>query len=95
MQRQAQPVGHGPAAVGLVRAAFLLGHAWFLNVLSIYGAAYRVAAAAGVLAVIRLGHWRAVAQLVAVLLVMATAVIARDLRTVRREHTTVIHDFGR
>jgi hypothetical protein len=36
-----------------------------------------------------------VAQLAAVLAVMATAVIARDLRTIRREHATAIHDFGR
>jgi low temperature requirement protein LtrA len=88
---------HWPSAIALSggAAAFLLGHAWFLNILSIRGAAYRLAAAAGVLAVIPLGHWRAVAQLVAVLLVMAVSVIARDLQTVRREHTTVIHDFGR
>jgi len=88
---------HWPAAIALSAgaAAFLLGHAWFLQILSIRGAAFRVAAAAGVLAVIPLGHWLAVAQLVAVLLIMATAVIARDQRTIRREHSTAIHDFGR
>jgi hypothetical protein len=54
-----------------------------------------VAAAAGVLAVIPLGRWHAVAQLAAVLVVMMAAVISRDLRTVRVTHTTQIHDFGR
>jgi low temperature requirement protein LtrA len=76
-------------------AVFLLGHAWFLRVLRLPGVSYRLVAAAGVLAVIPLGHWRAVAQLAAMLVVMAAAVIARDMRTVRRERTTAIHDFGR
>jgi low temperature requirement protein LtrA len=88
---------HWPSAVVLSAGAavFLLGHAWFLRVLHLPGIWYRVIGAAGVLAVIPLGHWRAVAQLAAVLVVMAASVIARDVRTVRREHTTVIHDFGR
>ena len=76
-------------------ALFLLGHAWFSTVLGIPGRWYRVAAALAVLACIPLGHWRAVAQLAAVLVVMAAFVIARDLRTVRETHTTAIHDFGR
>ena len=74
---------------------FMLGHALFLRILKLPGAWYRVAAATGVLAAIPLGHWRAVAQLTAVLLVMAAAVIAKDMKTVRAQHTTVIHDFGR
>jgi low temperature requirement protein LtrA len=88
---------HWPSAVVLSAgvAIFLLGHAWFLRILRIPGVWYRVIAAAAVLALIPLGHWRAVAQLAAVLAVMAAAVIARDLRTVRRDHTTAIHDFGR
>ena len=32
---------------------------------------------------------------VALMLVMAAAVIAKDLRTIRTQHTTAIHDFGR
>jgi low temperature requirement protein LtrA len=49
---------HWPSAITLSggAAAFLLGHAWFLRILSLPGAWYRVAAAAGVLAVIPLGH---------------------------------------
>jgi low temperature requirement protein LtrA len=88
---------HWPSAIILSAGAavFLLGHAWFLRILQIPGAGYRLAAAAGVLVVTPLGHWHAVAQLAAVLLVMAVLVIARDLQTVRREHTTAIHDFGR
>jgi low temperature requirement protein LtrA len=88
---------HWASAIALSggAATYLLGHAWFLRQLNIPGAAYRLVGAAGVLAVIPLGHWKAVAQLVAVLVVMAAAVIARDLRTVRETHTTAIHDFGR
>ncbi|MET7393290.1 low temperature requirement protein A [Dactylosporangium sp. NPDC005572] len=88
---------HWPDAVMLSAGAagFLLGHAWFLTLLGLPGATYRVVAALGVLAAIPLGHWMAVTQLVAVLVVMATAVILRDLRFVRREHSTAIHDFGR
>jgi low temperature requirement protein LtrA len=96
-------VGHAteplpwPSALALSggTAAFLLGHGWFLHLLSLRGAWYRLVAAAGVLAVIPVGRWTAVAQLAAVLVVMAAAVITRDLQTVRREHTTAIHDFGR
>ncbi|GAB3858571.1 low temperature requirement protein A [Dactylosporangium cerinum] len=88
---------HWPSAIVLSAGAatFLLGHAAFLSILQLPGAWYRVAAAAGVLATIPLGHWRAVAQLTAILVVMAAAVIARDVKTVRVEHTTAIHDFGR
>lgn len=88
---------HWPSAIMLSAGAatFLLGHALFLSVLKLPGAWYRVAAATGVLAAIPLGHWRAVAQLAAVLLVMAAAVIAKDMKTIRTEHTTAIHDFGR
>jgi low temperature requirement protein LtrA len=96
-------VGHAteplpwPSAICLSAgvAVFLLGHAWFLWLMNIPGISYRVIGAAGVLAAIPLGHWRAVAQLTAVLLVMMTASIARDLRTVKEQHTTEIHNFGR
>jgi low temperature requirement protein LtrA len=88
---------HWPSAIVLSAgvATFLLAHAWFLWLMELSGAWFRVAAAAGVLAVIPLGHWRAVAQLAAVLIVMMTASIARDLLIVRETHTTQIHDFGR
>lgn len=88
---------HWPSAIvpSVGVATFLLGHAWFLSTLEVPGAWYRVAAAAGVMAAIPLGHWRAVAQVTAVLLVMAAAVIAKDIKTVRAQHTTAIHDFGR
>ncbi|GAA2342638.1 hypothetical protein [Dactylosporangium salmoneum] len=88
---------HWPAAIVLSGgvAAFLLGHAWFLWLMGLAGGWYRVAAAAGVLAAVPLGHWHAVTQLVAVLAVLVTAAITRDLRTVRVLHTTQIHDFGR
>jgi low temperature requirement protein LtrA len=88
---------HWPSAIvlGTGAAMFLLAHAWFLSILKVPGGWYRVAAAAGVLASIPLGHWLATVQLTAILLVMAAAVIARDLKTVRTEHTTAIHDFGR
>jgi low temperature requirement protein LtrA len=88
---------HWPSAFALSSgvAVFLLGHAWFTTILGIPGRWYRILAALAVMACVPLGHWRAVAQLVAVLLVMAAFVIARDLRTVRETHTTAIHDFGR
>ncbi|MFI5913024.1 low temperature requirement protein A [Dactylosporangium sp. NPDC051541] len=76
-------------------AVFLLGHAWFLRLMRLPGGAYRLVAAAAVLAAIPLGHWLAVAQLAAVLLIMMAASITRDLRTVRVTRTTQIHDFGR
>jgi low temperature requirement protein LtrA len=88
---------HWPSATVLSAgvAVFFLGHAWFLRVLRLPGIWYRVIGALAVLAVIPLGRWHAVAQLSAVLVIMAATLIARDLRTVRRLHSTVIHDFGR
>ncbi|WP_433208591.1 low temperature requirement protein A [Dactylosporangium sp. CS-047395] len=96
-------VGHAteplpwPSAVVLSAgvAVFLLGHAWFLRLMGIPGIVYRLIGALGVLAAIPLGHWRALAQLAAVLVVMMATAITRDLRTVRQTRTTQIHDFGR
>lgn len=91
-----EPLAWGPAAVlGAGAALFLLGHAWFLRVLGLDGGRYRCAAAAGVLATIPLAHLVAVAQLVAVPLVMAAAAIAEDLPRVRRSRSTAIGSFGR
>jgi low temperature requirement protein LtrA len=88
---------HWPSAIALSGgvATFLLGHAWFLRIMGVAGIRYRLIGAAGVLAVIPLGHWLAMAQLIAVLVIMAATVIARDLRTIRELRTTQIHDFGR
>jgi hypothetical protein len=44
---------------------------------------------------IPLGHLYAVAQLIAVPLVMVTAMIIEDLPGVRRTRSTAIHTFGR
>ena len=76
-------------------ALYLAGHAWFLRILSIRGARYRVAAAVAVLATIPLGHVVAVAQLAAIPLIIAAALIAEDLPGVRRAGNTAIHTFGR
>jgi low temperature requirement protein LtrA len=82
-------------ALGAGTALFLLGHAWFLRIVGVPGGGYRLAAAAGVLATIPLGHVMAVAQLAAVPAVMAVALIAEDLPRVRETHSTAIHTFGR
>jgi low temperature requirement protein LtrA len=91
-----EPLGWGPAAaLGAGAALFLLGHAWFLRVLRLSGTVHRIAAAAGALATIALGHWLAVAQLAALPAVMAAAMISEDLPRVRRLGTTELHTFGR
>jgi low temperature requirement protein LtrA len=90
------PLAWWPAAVLSGGAAlFLLAHAWFVRILGIRGAGYRLAAAAGVLLVIPLGHLKAVAQLAAVPLIMAAALIAEDLPRVIRARSTGLHTFGR
>jgi low temperature requirement protein LtrA len=76
-------------------ALFLLGHAWFLGILGIRGAMHRVGAAAGLLAVIPLGPVVAVAQLVAIPVVMAAALIIEDIPDIRRARSTEISTFGR
>jgi hypothetical protein len=48
-----------------------------------------------VLATIPLGHVVAVAQLAAIPLIMATAMIIEDLPLVRRTSSTAVHTFGR
>jgi low temperature requirement protein LtrA len=91
-----EPLDWTPAAALAVGAAlFLLGHAWFLRVLRIAGVPHRVFAAAGVLATIPLGRVQALVQLAAILVVIATAMIAEDLPQVRRTGSTKIHSFGR
>jgi low temperature requirement protein LtrA len=82
-------------ALGAGAALFLLGHAWFLRILRLNGAVHRLAATAGVLATIPLGHVMAVAQLAAIPLIMAAALIIEDLPEVRRTHSSQISTFGR
>jgi low temperature requirement protein LtrA len=90
------PLGWAPAvALGTGAALFLLGHAWFLRILRISGVIHRLGAAAGVLATIPLGHVVAVAQLAAIPLLMAVAMIIEDLPAVLRAHSTAVHTFGR
>jgi low temperature requirement protein LtrA len=82
-------------ALGVGVALFLVGHAWFLRILGLRGAGYRLAATAGVLVTIPLGHVIAVAQLGAIPLIMASAMILEDLPRVRRSGGTAISSFGR
>jgi low temperature requirement protein LtrA len=90
------PLDWAPAvALSGGAALFLLGHAWFLSILRIPGTIYRIGAAAGVLAAIPLGPVVAVAQLAAVPLVMAIAMIIEDLPDIRRAHSSEISSFGR
>ncbi|ROO88913.1 low temperature requirement protein LtrA [Actinocorallia herbida] len=91
-----EPLAWGPATVlGAGAAMFLLGHAWFLRVLALDGARYRCAAAAGVLLTIPLAHVVAVAQLVAVPIVMAASAITEDSLRIRRTRTNPFTSFGR
>ena len=81
-------------ALSLGTALFLLGHAWFLRILGIPGPAYRIVVAAGVLATVPLAQIVAVAQLVAIPIVMAAGMIAEDLTAIRRGNRGV-WTFGR
>jgi low temperature requirement protein LtrA len=83
------------AALGGGVAIYLLGHAAFLAQLGLRGVPHRVAAAALVLATIPLGHWIAIAQLVAVPAIMIATAIAEDLPAVRRSGSTALGTFGR
>jgi low temperature requirement protein LtrA len=91
-----EPLDWGPAtALAAGTALFLLGHAWFLRVLTIPGVPHRLAAAVGVLATIPLGRVQAAVQLGVILVVVAAAMIIEDLPGVRRSGSTKIHTFGR
>jgi low temperature requirement protein LtrA len=92
-----EPLYWGPAiALAGGVALYLVGHAAFLRLLGIPGAAYRLGAAVLVLATVPLGHLVAVAQLAAVPLIMAGGAIAEDLPRVRRlGMAAAIGDFGR
>jgi low temperature requirement protein LtrA len=92
-----EPLHWGEAlAVGGGVAIYQLGHAAFLRLLGLRGWLHRVGAALVVLATIPLGHVLAMAQLVAIPLIMAAAAIIEDLPGVRRAGgSTAISDFGR
>jgi low temperature requirement protein LtrA len=83
------------AALGAGAALFLLGHAWFLHILGLRGVVHRLAAAAGTLAVIAFGRIGAGAELAAIALVMATAMIIEDTPEALRQRSTMVHTFGR
>jgi low temperature requirement protein LtrA len=76
-------------------ALYVLGHAWFLHLLRLRGVVHRLAAAALILATIPLGHWLAIAQLIAIPIIMASVAIVEDLPEVRRSGGTSISTFGR
>jgi low temperature requirement protein LtrA len=91
-----EPLSWAPAvALSAGAALFLVAHAWFVRILRIRGARYRLAAAAGVLLVIPLGHIMAIAQLATVPLIMAAALIAEDLPGALRTGSSKISTFGR
>jgi low temperature requirement protein LtrA len=82
-------------ALGGGVALYLLGHAAFLRQLRLRGVYHRLVAAAVILATIPLGHLVAIAQLLAIPLIMMTTAMAEDLPEVRRSGSTAISDFGR
>lgn len=96
-------VGHatGPlhwgqaSALGGGVALYLAGHAAFLAQLRLRGVPHRVAAAALALATIPLGHGVALAQLVALPVVMVATAMIEDLPEVRRGGSAAIGSFGR
>jgi hypothetical protein len=90
------PLHWGQAsALGGGVALYLAGHAAFLAQLHLRGVPHRVAAAALALATSPLGHWVAIAQLVALPVVMVTTAMVEDLPEVRRGGSAAIGSFGR
>jgi low temperature requirement protein LtrA len=90
------PLHWGQAsALGGGVALYLVGHAAFLAQLHLRGVPHRLVAAALALATIPLGHWFAIAQLVALPVVMVVTAMIEDLPEVRRSGSTAIGTFGR
>jgi low temperature requirement protein LtrA len=84
------------AALAVGAAAFMVGHALFLMLLRLWhGVAHRLIAAVLVVLTIFIGHVDATAQLVAILVIMAGALIIEDLPQVLRARSTNLHTFGR
>ena len=90
------PLGAGPSTIS-TGAALYPGRPRVVppDHAGLRGARYRFAAAVAVLAVIPLGPLVAVAQLAAIPLIMAAALITEDIPGVRRAGNTAIHTFGR
>jgi low temperature requirement protein LtrA len=82
-------------ALGGGAALFVLGHAWFLRILRLRGVPHRMIAMPALLATVPLGHVSAVAQLVAIPVIVAVAVIVEDLPAAVRARSTGLHTFGR
>jgi low temperature requirement protein LtrA len=76
-------------------ALYLAGHAVFLAQLGLRGVRYRLAAAAIVLATIPLGHVIAIAELIAIAVIMSMTAISEDVPEMRRSGRTEISSFGR
>src|SRR3954469_25790131 len=76
-------------------ALYLAGHAVFLAQLGLRGVRYRLAAAAIVLATVPLGHVIAIAQLIAIAVIMSMTAIVEDVPEMRRSGRTEISSFGR
>ncbi|HEY0535770.1 MAG TPA: low temperature requirement protein A [Actinoplanes sp.] len=90
------PLHWGQAsALGGGVALYLAGHAAFLAQLRLRGVPHRLAAAALALATIPLGHWVAIAQLIALPAFMVATAIVEDLPEVRRSGSSAIGTFGR
>jgi low temperature requirement protein LtrA len=91
---ESQHWGEAIALAGGV-ALYLAGHGTFLRIFGLRGVWFRFGTAALVLATIPLGHLSAIAQLVAIPVIMVAAAITEDLPEIRRSGSTAIGDFGR
>jgi low temperature requirement protein LtrA len=76
-------------------ALYLGGHGIFLALFRLRGVWFRFGSAALVLATVPIGHLLAIAQLVAIPLIMVAAAITEDIPEIRRSGSTAIGDFGR
>ncbi|GIF78015.1 low temperature requirement protein A [Asanoa siamensis] len=86
----------GAAAMAAGAALYLVGHAVFLLVLKIrQGVPHRLIAAGLVLLTVFVGRVDATVQVLAIFVIMATALIIEDLPMLLRSRSTNLHDFGR
>ncbi len=76
-------------------ALYLAGHGVFLALFRLRGVWFRFGSAALVLATVPLGHVLAIAQLIAIPVIMVAAAITEDIPEIRRSGSTAIGDFGR
>jgi len=76
-------------------ALYLVGHAAFLRLFGLRGAAHRLGAAALVLATVPLGHLIAIAQLAAIPIIMMAAAVIEDVPEARRTGRKEVRSFGR